>query len=162
MHKQLSPHAATAHAIRQELKKAFPATKFSVTSSSYSGGDSVVVNWQNGPTYKDVDSVVDKYQYGHFNCMEDIYENSNNRTDIPQVKFVQTRREITQDTLAQVFAWLQETHAHFDCVSTIDEYSNTLMEHWCAGNAWDYIHRILNKFDLTDGFDAETYIENYA
>lgn len=64
--------------IRAELKRAFPGVKFSVTSSVYSGGDSVSVHWSYGPTSKEVEKITGKYQEGHFNGMEDIYESSGN------------------------------------------------------------------------------------
>lgn len=90
--KKLSSHAAAAKAIREELKKAFPGIKFSVTSDSFSMGDSVHIDWTDGPTTNEVDSIVNKYQYGNFNGMEDMYENTNSREDIPQTKYVQTSR----------------------------------------------------------------------
>ena len=74
----LTGSAQCAAAIRTELKTKFPDCKFSVTSENFSGGDSVHISWKDGPTTKQVDSIVNKYQYGHFNGMEDIYEYSNN------------------------------------------------------------------------------------
>jgi len=59
--------------IRIELSKAFPGQKFSVTSESYSGGDSVDVHWTDGPTDDEVNKIINKYQYGTFDGMEDIY-----------------------------------------------------------------------------------------
>ena len=90
--KKLSSHAAAAKAIREELKKTFPGIKFSVISDSYSMGDSVHIDWTDGPTTGEVDSIVKKYQYGSFNGMEDIYEITNSREDIPQTKYIQTSR----------------------------------------------------------------------
>lgn len=60
--------------IRTELKIAFPGIKFSVTSKTFSGGDSVDINWELGPTTKEVEKITGKYQEGSFNGMEDIYE----------------------------------------------------------------------------------------
>ena len=77
----MSPHALAAKAIRSELKKAYPTTKFSVTSQSYSGGNSVHVEWIDGPTSFEVGEIAYKYQYGHFNGMEDSYEDTNRRDD---------------------------------------------------------------------------------
>lgn len=58
--------------IRIELKKAFKGVKFSVTSSY----DTVNINWEDGPTYEQVEKLTSKYQEGSFNGMEDIYEYS--------------------------------------------------------------------------------------
>lgn len=60
--------------IRTELKRAFPGHKFSVRSSTYTGGDSVDIHWDLGPTEKEVEAITGKYQEGSFNGMEDIYE----------------------------------------------------------------------------------------
>lgn len=95
--KEKSSTAQTAEAIRKDLKESFPGIKFKVKSSIFSMGDSVHINWFNGPSTKFVEEIVNKYQYGHFNSMEDMYENSNSRKDIPQAKYVQTSREETEE-----------------------------------------------------------------
>lgn len=87
-----STQAQAAKAIRQELKKAFPNTKFSVTSESYSMGNSVHVYWTDRESEAEVNEIVKKYQYGNFDGMTDSYEFSNKRQDIPQVQFVMTQR----------------------------------------------------------------------
>ena len=84
-----SSHAAAAAAIKAELAKAFPHVKFSVRSDSFSMGNSVDISWQNGPTVAQVEAISGKYQYGHFNGMEDIYETTNYRDDIPQANMNQ-------------------------------------------------------------------------
>ena len=96
--KQKSPHAMAASTIRTELKSVYPNTKFEVKSDCFSGGDAVRVAWIDGPTVEMLDNVVSKYQYGHFNGMEDIYVMSNNRNDIPQTKYVSTSRTMSQET----------------------------------------------------------------
>jgi hypothetical protein len=85
-------HARTAQEIRKILKKEFPTIKFKVTSESYSMGSSVRIEWTDGVTSEKVDELVKKFQYGHFDGMQDLYEYSNSRDDIPQVKYVQTER----------------------------------------------------------------------
>ncbi len=147
----MSTHAEAAKLMRKELKKAFPTIKFSVTSQTYSGGNSVHVGWINGPTSDMVSSIVSKYQYGHFNGMEDIYENTNKRADLPQVKYVQVRRNICENTNEIVFKWLRSTHAHFDEVSSLDEFNENLRKHWDVYTARNYVFRILVKEDLTNG-----------
>lgn len=98
-----SSSANCAIAIREELKKHFPKIKFSVTSSNFSGGDSVRVKWTDGPTEKQVREFTSKYQYGRFNGMEDIYEYTNSRQDIPQSKYVQEERQISDGIKEIVF-----------------------------------------------------------
>jgi hypothetical protein len=95
----MTTHALTAKAIREELKRYFPGTKFQVTSRSFSMGDDVSIGWLNGPTTEAVEKITDKYQEGNFNGMEDIYEYDNRREDIPQVKYVMTSRSISPEIL---------------------------------------------------------------
>ena len=87
-----SSHAGAAAAIKQELNAAFPNIKFSCKSDSFSMGDSVHISWTDGPTVRQVEEISQKYQYGHFNGMEDIYESTNRRDDIPQAKYVSESR----------------------------------------------------------------------
>lgn len=70
---KISHYALGAKNIRVELKRAFPGVKFSVTSEGYSGGCSIDINWTDGPTSKQVKEITDKYEEGHFDGMEDIY-----------------------------------------------------------------------------------------
>ena len=63
---------AAAKNLRAELKKAFPGIKFSVRKDGWSAIRVTIQS--NGPTPKEVERVTDKYEEGHFNGMEDIYE----------------------------------------------------------------------------------------
>ena len=152
--KNTSTHALTAKAIKQELKKLFPSTKFSVKSDSFAGGNSVDVSWDNGPRRKQVDEIISKYQYGHFNGMEDIYEISNRNENIPQVRFVHSSRNINEEIIEEIFAYLQKNYVHFDKV-TIDETSDLINKYWDCWNARTYIYRVLSKMDLSNGFKPE-------
>ncbi len=94
--------AKTAQAIRRELKENFPSVKFTVRSENFSMGDAVRIAWIDGPQTKQVEEITDKYQYGSFNGMEDIYEYSNRRDDIPQAKYIQTSRDYSNETIKHV------------------------------------------------------------
>jgi hypothetical protein len=87
--------AQAAALIRAELKKNYPEIKFSITSKNYSMGNSVSISWIDAMPPATVEAIADKYQYGHFNGMEDIYEYSN-KQDFPQAKYVSCYREISQ------------------------------------------------------------------
>lgn len=70
--------ALAAQALRSELKKVFPSTKFSVRSQTYSGGDSIRVEYElteTSPTPEQVSKIANKYQEGHFDGMQDMYVN---------------------------------------------------------------------------------------
>lgn len=94
--------AETAKAIRTELKKAFPSVKFQVRSENYSMGDSVNIRYEDAIQAEKVEKLVKKYQYGKFNSMEDIYESSNVRKDIPQAKFIFVERSMSAETKARI------------------------------------------------------------
>jgi Large polyvalent protein associated domain 29 len=95
--KTLSTAANTAKAIREELKANFAGVKFSVTSENFAGGNSVNILWSDGPTTEQVSNISNKYQYGHFNGMDDIYEYTNDRNDIPQAKYVSESRSMSDE-----------------------------------------------------------------
>jgi hypothetical protein len=103
----LTGAALCALAIREELKKEFPAVKFSVKSSNFAGGNSVHISWNEGPTSREVDVFTNKYQYGSFDGMTDMYNYSNTREDLPQSKYVSTRREISEEVNNVVFESLK-------------------------------------------------------
>jgi len=90
--------AQCAAAVRRDLKELFPGVKFSVTSTNFSGGNSVDVDWCDGPTVKEVEPHLAKYEYGHFDGMNDMYEYSNVRSDIPQTKYLRCQREMSPET----------------------------------------------------------------
>jgi len=95
-----SSHAGAAAAIKAELTALYPGIKFSCTSDSFSMGDSVHVKWTDGPTDSEVNEIIKKYQYGHFDGMNDMYESSNRRDDIPQSKYVSGSRTQSEDLKA--------------------------------------------------------------
>lgn len=138
--RELSSQAAAAKAIRAELKKAFPNTKFSVTSSSFANGDSVHIDWLDGPTTTAVEAITGKYQYGHFDGMIDLYENTNQRSDIPQSKYVQTRRDFSDSVIEQARKEIAEMYGK-------PIFADTDMLDWFEGGTWgnNAIYRYLSK-----------------
>lgn len=110
MARELTEHAAAAKLIRRDLKMAFPTVAFAVRSRSYSGGDAVDVRWTDGPTSEQVSGIVGQYQEGHFDGMIDLYEYSNRRDDIPQVKYVQVHRRRSADALKAIAARIERDY----------------------------------------------------
>lgn len=68
--------ADTAKLVRAALKESFPSVKFSVRTSTYSGGASIRINWTDGPTQKQVDSIISAFKGAYFDGMID-YKGSN-------------------------------------------------------------------------------------
>ncbi len=147
-----SEAALAAKAIRSELKKLFPKTKFSVCCKNYSCGNSVTIQWDNGVTQAKVDQVVAKYQYGHFDGMCDIYLNSNRIDGIPQVKFVFTDRSIDPSVLQQAFDYLKEVYSPFKSVQKLYDFIPDLNR-----SAYEYVIRGFKNYDLTNGYCTEQY-----
>jgi hypothetical protein len=145
-------YAKAAQMIRKELKQLFPLTKFSVTSKGYSMGCSVRASWVNGPTYDAVNDVIKKYQYGHFDGMEDLYHNSNSRDDLPQSKYVFADRDISEDIYQAAFTFVRtywDTAMHAE---TIDDWK---MHNGSGYTVRQEIRRKLGDIDLTNGYSDE-------
>jgi hypothetical protein len=64
----------TAQVLRTVLKKAFPATKFSIITERGSMVSSVRVKWTDGPAVKEVDALVGPFEMGRFDGMTDSYD----------------------------------------------------------------------------------------
>lgn len=69
------PVAEQARLIRAQLKRHFPGVKFSVRSSSYSGGASITVRWMDGPLGSDVEKITGPFKGGDFDGMIDMKYN---------------------------------------------------------------------------------------
>ena len=151
MKRELSEAAKTAKAIKQELKKAYPNIVFKVTSENFSMGDSVGARWVDGPTEKAVREITDKYQYGHFNGMEDIYEDSNRNDDIPQAKYVTAARDISYEVYLDALIKARDYLPGFYAVTELD---TTLPPEDVNDNitARQRLWRYLNACDLSQGF----------
>lgn len=106
--------ALCAAQIRKELKAAYPETKFSITSKSYTGGSSVDIDYEDGPTEKELQKITGKHEYGHFNGMEDIYEYSNVNGEIHQAKFVFIHRDPSEKTKNEIMQRLGLTGGYND------------------------------------------------
>ena len=148
--KAISSHAAAAKAIRAELKAKFPGVEFRVRASSYSMGDEVTTNWTNGPTERRVDEIVNRYEMGRFDGMADCYEYSNRRKDIPQVKFVFTRREYSEEIVETERAAFnaENWHKKDGEALTIDDERGVFDLFRCSPAS--LIRERLSKKDFTD------------
>lgn len=108
--RELTTAAKAAKMVREELKKTFPGIKFQVKSSNFAGGNAVDVFWKDGPKQSEVDKIIKKYQYGHFDGMTDSYEYSNTRSDIPQARFVHSSRHMSDEMSKKIDAGFKEKY----------------------------------------------------
>ena len=116
--RQLSTQAQVAKICRQYIKSL--GLEVTARSESFSMGDSVDVRVTNatGAQREQIDSELSKYQYGRFNGMEDIYEYSNSRDDIPQTKYLHIHYSYTDDYKQAAYEW---TKAHYMSSDELDK-----------------------------------------
>lgn len=109
----MSGYARAAKNIKIELKRVFPHVKFSVSSKSYSGGNSISVRWLGGVTTDEVEAITSKYQDGYFDGSEDLYRHDNSAYGeavskvLGRARYVQTYRKFPKrytSRLAAIFA----------------------------------------------------------
>lgn len=98
--------------MRTQLRAAFPGVKFSVRGANFAGGDSITVGWEDGPTQKQVDAVVDRHQGGHFDGRIDYYVQSEDLWPeaFGRAKFVHTRREKSDRLIARAIDRLAQRY----------------------------------------------------
>ncbi len=110
----LTTHARAAKNMRTELGQAFPGVVFKVKSSTFSGGNSIDVDWTNGPTNEQVDEIVSKYKYGHFDGYDDSYNSDHSAYGsavgivLGRVKYVSATRTISEDLQTAVVKAMAE------------------------------------------------------
>jgi hypothetical protein len=79
--------AETAGLVRKALKEAFPDIKFSVRSSTYSGGASIRVRWVDGPNVAQVEAVTKVFEGSYFDGSIDFKGRRFAMVDGEQVRF---------------------------------------------------------------------------
>lgn len=111
MSKAISSHAGAAKMIRQFMKSKGIAG--SVRSKSYSMGSSINVDVQDlpPPVYDELRDYVSQFEYGHFNSMEDLYEISNSRDDIPQVKYAFVNNRMSDELGEKIYSFMKGYYA---------------------------------------------------
>ena len=97
--KDLTGRARTSY-IKRELKKAFPRTKFSVTTDNYSMGSSIHVDWEDGPTEDLVRKV----------GLHKLYENKYGRYFFYSRKYSQRALLLSRFAAAQIIDHEMEKH----------------------------------------------------
>lgn len=93
--------AETAKLVRKALKAAFPGQKFSVRSSSYSGGASIHISWVDGPTTTAVDAITDLFSGAGFDGMIDLKYHKDHWIE-PDGKVTLAKREGTTGSVTEV------------------------------------------------------------
>ncbi len=150
--KQRSLHAACAQEIRRELAKAFRGVKFSVVARCYSGGNSVSVDWIDGPTRKEVAGITCKYQQGHFDGMSDCYNYSSADDSLPQVKYIFLLRKYSVLIQKIAFDVLKSQRDDMgDCLLLPEDYHDIAYKTG-QPTAYDILTSHLSEKNLMQGY----------
>lgn len=100
--------ADTAKMIRKALKESFAGVKFSVRSSTYSGGSSINIGWTDGPTSSMVDAIARTFEGSYFDGSIHLKGSLKHMIDGVQVDFgvdfIHTNRHLTRDFLGRILA----------------------------------------------------------
>lgn len=117
--------ANTAKLVRAALRESFPGVKFSVRSSTYSGGASIDVRWTDGPTGPQVDAILGRFEGAYFDGMIDYKGSRYHRLDGQPVHFgadfIHGHREHSDALLARAIADLAQGFGGCDPF-TVEQY----------------------------------------
>jgi hypothetical protein len=160
---------AAAKNIRIELARAFPGIKFSVKTSRFSGGDSIRINWTDGPTSAQVDEIANQYEAGDFDGMTDCYNYRKDHawTDaFGDAKYVSTSRDYSPALVQIAIDYLWDKYRPEAAKVTPEEFetgktwSIIIIKngHHNEHSAQTQIHRFACKYDCMKKELAEDYI----
>jgi len=108
--KEMSQHAQVAKICKKHVVAL--GIKCNVKSDSFSMGNSVHVTMSdvNPVTFNKIESDLSMYQSGSFNGMEDIYEYSNNRNDIPQTKYLSLSNHFSDELKQRAWDFMRSEY----------------------------------------------------
>lgn len=147
--------ARAAYNIRMELAQAFPRIQFSVTSKTYSMGNSVDARWAFGPTTEQVGAILAKYQSGSFDGMQDLYEyDSSAEADavgivLGHAKYVHSKREFPDAIREQIARALCDMQR----IPYQDMNQRGLYGDGDDRDLQQYVYQILNRTDFGEHTD---------
>lgn len=109
----ISEHAHAAKLIRRELKNNGIKAKVRARTASMTSSVTVDLVDELPATVERIQKFAGQFQYGHYDGMNDIYEYSNSRDDIPQVKHVFVSVHFTDELRQAAWDYARATYA--DC-----------------------------------------------
>lgn len=121
---QGSGPVTAAKNIRIELKRAYPAVKFSVRTSKYSMGNSIDISWTDGPNSEQVEQITNKYQGGSFDGMTDCYnyEDSAWTDAFGEGKYIFCRRDYSDKMVEGCIRRVCNHLGGIETVPTVEDY----------------------------------------
>lgn len=138
--------AETAKLVRTALKQKFPGVKFAIRSKTYSGGASIDIHWQDGPTTKQVEAVAEEYEGADFDSMQDLktYHSSklNGETVHFGADFVFCERAMSASLLEEAAVKVAKMYGIKTPAIEVDKWGHARLErygeqvvgHWSAGD----------------------------
>lgn len=114
--RQLSGAALTAKRIKKRLSALYPNMKFSVTSDTFSMGNSVDIRWTDGPLMESVNAITKQYQYGSFDGQQDMYnyEDIDESLGCEGAKYVMCHRDMSAAYKAMIVAKAEEYYGYLN------------------------------------------------
>lgn len=109
---QHTQSALAAKAIKNELKAIMPSLKLRTSSKNYSGGCSVRVSMidEQPEVYNAVKKIADRYEYGSFDGMTDMYNYDNVDRSIPQAKYVFVENDCSDEMKQRIWDWMRNKY----------------------------------------------------
>lgn len=146
-----------AKGMRKELKQAFPDIKFSVRTEYFANGNSIDISWELGATVKEVEKITNKYQYGWFDGMTDMYnyedtlvtDKNGEIMELGGAKFVMAQRNVPNEIYYNLLK--QYCEIMNDCYYNEKEPWNSCFKRdggTFNGLATTDLNRILNDTDF--------------
>lgn len=142
MTKQISNHAHAAKLIRAELKAHNIKACVHASCGSMTTSVNVTIYAQAPWVKAAVETFVNKFQYGHFDGMTDMYEYSNTNDDLPQVKFAFVNNDFTDADNQRAFEFLRTNFDGYQMKSgTYEDHRNDNVNgEWVSTE----VHQVLN------------------
>jgi hypothetical protein len=147
-----------AKLVRKDLKRAFAGIKFSVRTKVYTGGSSIRVSWENGPTTEEVEKIAGHYKGAGF----DPYQDMKTYNDEPYGNdYIFFNRDITEDHYIRMaekvikeygieFTNLNNEVVDLPATEALDYYSMDISKKLGTGSIRNFCYRILCHEALED------------
>lgn len=143
--------AEVAKVIREDLKRAFPGQKFSVTSSHFSGGSAIDVQWTDGPAYDEVHDLVSHYANRGFDSMIDLAYTIRHAR-LPDGRIVRIGSGGTEGSGGSHPAW-SENHPGAKPVTCSASYVQCQRHHSETALRWALAQMVKQNFVLEEDFE---------
>jgi hypothetical protein len=160
----MSQQAQVAKRIKSFCKDL--GVKCSAKSDSFSMGDSVTATVYDQPPemLEKITEFAESHQYGNFNGMEDIYEYSNERGDIPQSKYVHVDNNYSDELRQDAWNAIRELYsdAKEGPLSAKDADQCQVMGEWGSTYIYRFLRGSLQPVLCVNGPDRDYSAEFWA